>query len=73
MKKLQLKILEELSIIHSEELPRYKDKNNNWHSNVKVFVNMKPLINNDTNYDWRNEVAIAIDNIICSQRDYIGG
>lgn len=68
-----LKILEELSIIHSEELPRYKDKNNNWHSNVKVFVNMKPLINNDTNYDWRNEVAIAIDNIICSQRDYIGG
>lgn len=68
-----LKILEELLIIHSEELPRYKDKNNNWHSNVKVFVNMKLPVNNNTNYDWRNEVAIAINNIICSQRDYIGG
>lgn len=67
-----LKILEELSIIHSEELPRYQDKNNNWHSNVKVFVNIKPPMDN-TNYDWRDETAKAIDSIICSQRDFIGG
>lgn len=67
-----LKVLEELAIIHSEELPRYKDKNNNWHSNVKVFVNMKSLKNN-TNYDWRIELQKSIDSILCAQREYIGG
>ena len=71
-----LKILEELQIIHSEELPRYKDVNGNWHSNVKVFVNMKycsffETIN--TNYDWKNETERSISFIISNQRDYIGG
>lgn len=71
-----LKILEELYIIHSEELPRYKDSNGNWHSNVKVFVNMKYcsfLEIDDTDYDWRIETERAIKSIIASQRDYIGG
>lgn len=71
-----LKILEKLQIIHSEELPRYKDVNENWHSNVKVFVNMKycsffETIN--TNYDWKIETERSIISIISSQRDYIGG
>lgn len=71
-----LKILEELQIIHSEELPRYKDVNGNWHSNVKVFVNMKycsffETIN--TNYDWKIETERSINSIISIQRDYIGG
>lgn len=69
-----LKILEELDIIHSEELPRYKDSNGNWHSNVKVFVNMgvNILSHNNTGYDWQIETEYAIKSIIASQRDYIG-
>lgn len=70
-----LRILEELSIIHSEELPRYRDKNGNWHSNVKIFVNMEhcSLIAANINYDWQEETVRAINNILRSQRDYIGG
>lgn len=71
-----LKILEELQIIHSEELPRYKDMNGNWHSNVKVFVNMKYCSffeTTNTNYDWQIETERSIQSIISSQRDYIGG
>lgn len=70
-----LRILEELSIIHSEELPRYKDKNGNWHSNVRIFVNMEQcsLIATNSNYDWQEETIRGINNILHSQRDYIGG
>jgi len=70
-----LRILEELSIIHSEELPRYKDKNGNWHSNVRIFINMEQcsLIATNTNYDWQEETVRAINEILRSQRDYIGG
>lgn len=70
-----LRILEELSIIHSEELPRYQDKNGNWHSNVKIFINMEhcSLIAANINYDWQEETIRAINDILRSQRDYIGG
>lgn len=70
-----LRILEELSIIHSEELPRYKDKNGNWHSNVRIFVNMEQcsLVATNTNYDWQEETVRGINEILRSQRDYIGG
>lgn len=48
-----LKILEELGIIHNEELPRYKDKDGGWHSNVRIFVNMK--LYGIISYDWHRE------------------
>lgn len=60
-----LKILEQLEIIHSEELPRYKDNNGHWHSNVKIFVDMK---NHDSSfYDWQDVVARGIRCIMESQ------
>lgn len=70
-----LKILEELSIIHNEELPRYKDKNGNWHSNVRIFVNMEQcsLVATNTDYDWQEESIRSINSVLRSQRDYIGG
>lgn len=61
-----LKVLEELNIIHSEELPRYKDSNGHWHSNVKIFVNMKIY---DCDCNWQNEVARGIRYIMASQID----
>ena len=69
-----LKILEELEIIHSEELPRYKDNDGHWHSNVKIFVNMNPLDENiEDSYSWQNETSKGIRYIIASQLDYTGG
>lgn len=49
-----LKVLEELCIIHNEELPRYKDNNGSWHSNVRIFVNMKLF--GTISYNWQHEV-----------------
>lgn len=49
-----LKVLEELGIIHNEELPRYKDNDGGWHSNVRIFVNMKLF--GTISYDWQREV-----------------
>lgn len=53
-----LKILEELDIIHNEELPRYKDDNGGWHSNVRIFVNMK--LYGTISYDWHREVLRSV-------------
>lgn len=61
-----LKVLEELNIIHSEELPRYKDSNGQWHSNVKIFVNMKI---EERDYNWQDEVARGIRCIMANQID----
>lgn len=69
---LALKILEELSIIHHEPLPRYQDENGNWHTNVKIFVNMNN-VNNANEYDWQQETYIAKQNLLVAQRQFIGG
>lgn len=61
-----LKVLEELNIIHSEELPRYKDNKGRWHSNVKIFVNMDI---EECAYDWQDEVSRGIRYIMASQID----
>ena len=53
-----LKVLEELDIIHNEELPRYKDNNGGWHSNVRIFVNMK--LYGTISYDWHREILRSI-------------
>lgn len=62
-----LKALEELEIIHNEELPRYKSDDGNWHSNVRIFVNMKKR--GTISYDWQREVSKGIWHINASQID----
>lgn len=62
-----LKVLEELEIIHNEELPRYKDDDGGWHSNVRIFVNMKRFGN--ISYDWRHEVQRSARQIRTNQVD----
>lgn len=62
-----LKILEELNIIHGEELPRYKDNKNHWHSNVRIFIDMKK--NGIDMYDWQKELLNGIRYIMASQID----
>lgn len=56
-----LQLLEELQIIHSEELPRYTDENGRWHSNVKVFVDIK--LNGTADYDWKQAVNASVEHI----------
>lgn len=53
-----IKFLEQLGIIHSEELPRYKTKDGCWHSNVRIFIDMKE--NGITAYNWEKEMTKSI-------------
>ena len=69
---LAMKILEELSIIHHEPLPRYQDEDGNWHTNIKIFVNMNN-VNNANEYDWQQETNRAKQNLLAAQRQFIGG
>lgn len=62
-----LKVLEELDIIHNEELPRYKDKDGGWHSNVRIFVNMK--LYGIISYDWQYEAQRSAKLLRASQVD----
>lgn len=62
-----LRVLEELNIIHNEELPRYKDSAGNWHSNVRLFINMEPGITSGTTYSWQHELSRAIRYIMSIQ------
>lgn len=59
-----VQVLEELDIIHCEELPRYKDGNGHWHSNVRVFVNRHGRLNADTTYSWKQETEKSIKMIL---------
>lgn len=63
-----LKVLEKLNIIHNEELPRYKDEEGHWHSNVRIFVNMELSGRSDVQRDWQREVSRGITYILASQR-----
>lgn len=62
-----LKVLEQLGIIHNEELPRYKGDDGSWHSNVRIFVNMRQ--HGTISYDWQQEVSRGIWHIKASQID----
>lgn len=62
-----LRVLEELDIIHNEELPRYKDHEGCWHSNVRVFVNKKRF--GSVSYDWQREAQMSIMRIRANQVD----
>ena len=59
--------LERIGIIHGEELPRYKDGLGNWHSNTRVFVNMRRPYNRVCAYDWMDEVRKARMIVLGSQ------
>lgn len=63
-----LKTLEQLNIIHSEELPRYKDEEGHWHANVRLFVNMEYRGKSDVQHDWQSEVNRGITYILARQR-----
>lgn len=67
-----INILESLSIIHHEPLPRYRDEDGNWHTNIKIFVNIGN-VNNVTGYDWQQETQRAINYLLASQRQFTGG
>lgn len=52
------KNLETAGILHCEELPRYKT-NNQWHTNVHIFVDLK----GSNDYDWHIEMEAGINQI----------
>ena len=60
-----IRTLEDLSILHSEELPRYKDCDGQWHSNVRIFVDKHDRTNSA--YDWQAETRRGINMILASQ------
>lgn len=60
--------LEELDIIHSERLPRYKDGDGHWHTNVRIFVNRHGRLNADDTYDWQEETKRGIAMILANIR-----
>ena len=62
------RVLEDLEIIHSEELPRYKDGQGNWHSNVRIFVNRQNRNSIDHTYDWQKETKRGINMILANQQ-----
>ena len=63
-----VQVLEELGIIHSEELPRYKDGNGHWHSNVRIFVNRHGRLDAGNTYDWQKETKRGIAMILANIR-----
>ena len=60
--------LEELDIIHSERLPRYKDGDGHWHTNVRIFVNRHGRLDADDTYDWQKETKRGIAMILANIR-----
>lgn len=62
-----LENLESLGIIHSEGLPRYQDDLGHWHTNVRIFVNMRKP-DNDT-YDWQRDLLRGKRIILDSQHN----
>jgi hypothetical protein len=56
-----VKILNEMDLIVSEEMPRYKDEKGNWHTEVTLFVNKykreKGGESLNIDYDYQQELA----------------
>ena len=52
------KNLESVGILHCEELPRYKT-NNQWHTNVHIFVDLK----GSEGYNWNIEMEAGINQL----------
>lgn len=66
-----VKILNEMDIIVSEGMPRYKDKNDNWHTDVTLFVNKYKRENGgeslDSKYDYKQELQWGVQYIDCKK------
>lgn len=63
-----ISVLEQLEIIHSQELPRYQDSNKQWHANVRIFVEYSPPMVNRA-YSWQEETLRGIKSILATQVD----
>lgn len=63
-----LDALENLNIIHHEELPRYQSKDGIWHANVKIFVNMESHEQSNSPLDWKAETERGIKYIMARQK-----
>lgn len=63
-----ISVLEQLEIIHSQELPRYQDSNKQWHANVRIFVEYSPPMVNRA-YSWQEETLRGIQSILATQID----
>ena len=61
---LAIDTLMELGIIYNEELPRYTGKDGQWHSSVRIFVNMESQTDE---HDWRENLSRAKELILCAQ------
>ena len=63
-----VKILNELDLIVSESMPRWRDKNDNWHTEVTLFVNKyrrkKSTEKLDGNYDYKQELEWGKEYVI---------
>lgn len=68
-----ISVLDDLNIIHGEELPRYQDNFGNWHSGLYMFVNKNKYIGDatDRQYDWKVELSAGMDWISNEQMRYI--
>lgn len=67
-----LKILRELNLIYSEELPRYQDGKGQWHSNVTLFTNPKEITMNNmiaTKRDWHQSITEHKEHIITQTKE----
>ena len=62
------RILEDLEILHSEELPRYKDGYGRWHTNVRIFVDIHShAALPHSSYCWQRETQRGIMSILSNQ------
>lgn len=63
-----VKILNELDLIVSESMPRWRDENDNWHTEVTLFVNKyrrkKSTEKLDGNYDYKQELEWGKEYVI---------
>jgi hypothetical protein len=62
-----IKELEDLDLLVVQRLPRWKDENNNWHTEVTLFANKYKRKDNgdslDSDYDYKQELLWGIDYI----------
>lgn len=58
-----VKLLNQLDIIYSEELPRYQDAKGQWHSNYTIFVDKYKYKNGQLvkDYDYKDELKYGKD------------
>lgn len=68
-----ISILDCYDILYNDQMPRYKDKHNHWHSAVTIFVEKHRFINGfeEKNYDYKKEMAKAKKEIYNLQQRFL--